>query len=164
MGLAVDNTLVYVTGGLALGQLKSSVGITCASCTNSSTGNYGALDTTKVGWVAGGGIEHKLGQHWSFKGEALYYDLGNRVGDGHRPHDRINIHHGFPSRGRHRPDGRQLPVLSVGRILRPTVRARSLVPGPQLIGLVLTGLSWVDHPALPRAFGRGGAADRFSMV
>jgi opacity protein-like surface antigen len=26
--------------------------------------------------VAGFGVEHKLSQQWSFKGEFLYYDLG----------------------------------------------------------------------------------------
>jgi len=76
MGLAVDNTMVYVTGGLALGHLKSSSGTTCATCTTSSTSNYGGLNTTKVGWVMGAGVEHRLNRNWSFKAEGLYYDLG----------------------------------------------------------------------------------------
>ncbi len=82
MGLAVDNTLVYVTGGVALGHLKSSVGTTCATCTTSSTSNYGGLSTTKVGWVIGGGVEHRWTRNWSFKAEALYYDLGRETGCG----------------------------------------------------------------------------------
>jgi outer membrane immunogenic protein len=78
MGLAVDNTLVYVTGGLALGHLKSNVFFSGADGLN----NYGALNTTKVGWVAGGGVEHKLNRNWSIKGEALYYDLGRETATG----------------------------------------------------------------------------------
>ena len=54
MGLAVDRTLVYITGGLALAQVKSSSGLTYAGGTGTADG-YGALNKTKVGWVAGGG-------------------------------------------------------------------------------------------------------------
>ena len=78
MGLAVDNTLVYVTGGVALGGLKSNASFSGADGLN----NYGALSTTKVGWVAGGGVEHKLNRNWSIKGEALYYDLGRATATG----------------------------------------------------------------------------------
>jgi outer membrane immunogenic protein len=81
MGLAVDDTLVYVTGGLALGQLKSST----TECDSSNTcGTYASLSTVKVGWVAGVGAEHKFNQNWSVKGEFLYYDLGrtNTTGTG----------------------------------------------------------------------------------
>jgi outer membrane immunogenic protein len=78
MGLAVDNTLIYVTGGLALGHLKSNASFSGADGLN----NYGALNTTKVGWVAGGGVEHKLNRNWSIKGEALYYDLGQQTATG----------------------------------------------------------------------------------
>jgi outer membrane immunogenic protein len=72
MGLAVDSTLVYVTGGLALGKVKSSA----FEVDNGGFNSYGALNKTAVGWVAGGGVEHKFNRNWSFKGEALYYDLG----------------------------------------------------------------------------------------
>jgi outer membrane immunogenic protein len=78
MGLAVDNTLVYVTGGLALGGLKSN-----ASRTDfGGFQDYGALSSTAVGWVAGGGVEHKLNRNWSIKAEALYYDLGRKTATG----------------------------------------------------------------------------------
>jgi outer membrane immunogenic protein len=73
MGLAVDDTLVYFTGGLALAELKSSAGQngggTCCAFNS-------ALSKTQVGWVAGAGVEHKLNQNWSVFGEFLYYDLG----------------------------------------------------------------------------------------
>jgi outer membrane immunogenic protein len=74
MGLAVDDTLVYVTGGLALGHLKSSVGNqVCDSFNLCLTG----VSTTRAGWVAGAGAEHKLTQNWSVFGEFLYYDFGH---------------------------------------------------------------------------------------
>jgi outer membrane immunogenic protein len=45
-------------------------------------GDYGSLNSTQVGWVAGVGIEHKLNQQWSVKGEFLYYDLGTQNSPG----------------------------------------------------------------------------------
>jgi len=80
MGLAVDDTLVYVTGGLALGGLKSSTGT--IACGNESTDVCTALNKTGVGWVAGAGVEHKLTQNWSVFGEFLYYDLGRATANG----------------------------------------------------------------------------------
>ncbi len=79
MGLAVDDTLVYVTGGLALGQVND----TNIFCDSSGCGNYGHLDSVRVGWVGGAGVEHKLNQNWSVKGEFLYYDLGHATGSGY---------------------------------------------------------------------------------
>jgi outer membrane immunogenic protein len=78
MGLAVDNTLIYVTGGLALGHLKSNASFNDFGGAH----NYGNLSSTQVGWVAGGGVEHKLNRNWSIKGEALYYDLGTKTATG----------------------------------------------------------------------------------
>jgi outer membrane immunogenic protein len=78
MGLAVDDTLVYFTGGLALGQIKSNA----SQVDFGGPHNYGALNTTQVGWVAGLGVEHKITQNWSFKGEVLYYDLGTKTATG----------------------------------------------------------------------------------
>jgi outer membrane immunogenic protein len=76
MGLAVDDTLVYITGGLALGQLKSGMGQACVGADCGDLNFTSSLDTVKAGWVAGLGVEHKLTQNWSVMGEFLYYDLG----------------------------------------------------------------------------------------
>lgn len=73
MGLAVEDTLVYVTGGVALGKVKHSVTFFNGDDETSNLANH---SETKVGWVVGGGIEHRLGRNWSIKAEALYYDLG----------------------------------------------------------------------------------------
>lgn len=79
MGLAVDDTLVYFTGGLALGDLKSNNQFGDASGVEI---DWGGLSNTQVGWVAGLGVEHKFNQNWSIKAEALYYDLGHKTAQG----------------------------------------------------------------------------------
>jgi outer membrane immunogenic protein len=79
MGLAVDNTLVYITAGLAAGRVIGENWETI-SADESNQGSYGNLQKTKIGWVAGLGVEHKFGRNWSVKGEFLYYDLGRDTG------------------------------------------------------------------------------------
>lgn len=66
VGMAWNNILVYVTGGLAYGGLK---------------GESGALSETKThaGWTLGTGVEFGLAQQWSAKIEYLYADLSNRT-------------------------------------------------------------------------------------
>jgi outer membrane immunogenic protein len=76
MGLAVDQTLVYITAGVAAGRV---IGENLVP-TDGGNGNYGNLKKTKVGWVAGLGVEHKFSRNWSFMGEFLYYDLGRDTG------------------------------------------------------------------------------------
>jgi outer membrane immunogenic protein len=77
MGLAVGNTMAYVTAGLAVGGVKNSlnlpsVGSDCAGgiCNKSES-------KTRVGWAAGGGVEHILwNSNWTVGLEALFVDLG----------------------------------------------------------------------------------------
>ncbi|MBI3759452.1 MAG: porin family protein [Deltaproteobacteria bacterium] len=76
-GLAVDNTLVYLTGGVALGKVKA--GGFGGPTTDFSNVCYGCVDKVKVGWVAGAGVEHKFNKTWSVNFEALYYDLGRET-------------------------------------------------------------------------------------
>jgi outer membrane immunogenic protein len=74
MGLAVEDTLVYVTGGLALADIKSGAGeaLDCPSyCYNNSP------NKVRAGWVAGFGAEHKFNQNLSFFTEFRYYDFGH---------------------------------------------------------------------------------------
>ena len=71
MGLAVDRTLVYVTGGLAVANIKSHWG---GSGYQNNDGSR-----TKAGWVAGVGVEHQFTDRWSVKGEFLYHDLGKET-------------------------------------------------------------------------------------
>jgi len=70
-GVAFGRTLVYGTGGLAVGDAKNSWTF-AAFCCELITNNK-----TRAGWTAGGGIEHFISNpHVTVKAEALYVDLG----------------------------------------------------------------------------------------
>lgn len=66
LGLAMDQVLVYATGGLAYGNIDSAI----LNDPDWLTGNVTA------GWTAGGGIEYALRPGWSAKLEYLHVDLG----------------------------------------------------------------------------------------
>jgi outer membrane immunogenic protein len=73
LGIPFDNLLVYATGGLIYGDIKTSQSITFSS----GSGNYaGTTHSTRVGPTAGGGVELLVYGPWSARAEALYYDLG----------------------------------------------------------------------------------------
>lgn len=72
-GLAVDNTLMYLTGGLALGHVQ---GEGC-ECYTGYSYLWDHIDQNRAGWVAGVGVEHKFTPHFSGFAEVLYYDLGH---------------------------------------------------------------------------------------
>ena len=73
--LADPNLLLYVTGGLAYGQIN---GDHAASVTG-TPGVLGAFSgkATRAGFVVGAGAEYRLSERWSFKLEYLYMDLGS---------------------------------------------------------------------------------------
>ena len=64
LGYAFDRFMPYVTGGLAVGDIKSSIA------------GVGDANETKTGWTVGGGFEAYLSRPWSAKVEYLYVDLG----------------------------------------------------------------------------------------
>jgi outer membrane immunogenic protein len=71
--------LLYATGGLAYGRVKSSTAITQNSDiggvpVNSVAGNFSDI---RAGYAVGGGAEWKPARKWSIKAEYLYYDLGS---------------------------------------------------------------------------------------
>jgi outer membrane immunogenic protein len=71
LGITMSPTLLYVTGGAAFGGVKSSW------TDNDPAPNTAlAIDKVKVGWVAGGGIEHAFAGNWLVRVEGLYHDLG----------------------------------------------------------------------------------------
>ena len=72
MGLAVGNTMAYVTAGLAIGGVDNTLEF---------NGNgYYSSSKTRVGWTVGGGVEHMWSRNWTMALEALYVDLGNSKG------------------------------------------------------------------------------------
>jgi outer membrane immunogenic protein len=70
----VDRLLVYATGGLAYGQVKTSgsvVGVQAPALAWNGTNS-----DTKFGYTVGGGLEYAVTNNITIKGEYLYYDLG----------------------------------------------------------------------------------------
>jgi outer membrane immunogenic protein len=63
LGYAFGSALLYGTGGFAYGNVKNTLG------------GVGTLSETQTGWVAGGGLEYKLGPSWSVKAEYQFLSL-----------------------------------------------------------------------------------------
>lgn len=64
LGYSFDRIMPYVTGGLAVGNIKSSIA------------GVGSADETKAGWTVGGGVEAHISGPWTAKIEYLHVDLG----------------------------------------------------------------------------------------
>jgi opacity protein-like surface antigen len=70
-----NNLLIYGTGGLALGWSSYSANVH----RNATLLKYdipASANLVKAGWTVGFGAEYAMKEHWSFKAEYLYYDLG----------------------------------------------------------------------------------------
>ncbi len=72
--LPSENVLLYATGGVAYGQVKSSYTFN----TLGSVTSFNFKDT-RAGWTAGAGVEGAFGGGWSAKLEYLYVDLGKNT-------------------------------------------------------------------------------------
>lgn len=75
--LVSPQTLLFATGGLAVGRVKGSTSITPEPCDNNAYCSSGSGSDTRWGWTIGGGVEHAIGGSWTLKLEYLYYDLGS---------------------------------------------------------------------------------------
>jgi outer membrane immunogenic protein len=78
--LATPSFLIYGTGGLAYGGVKTSTTVTEALGFGDTPGFFGtsaSATSTRVGWTAGAGIEWLFWSRWSAKIEYRYYDLGS---------------------------------------------------------------------------------------
>jgi outer membrane immunogenic protein len=73
LGYAYDNLLLYGTGGLAYGSVKSSLS---ASFDGTSIVNESASNT-QTGWTIGAGFEYGITKNITLKTEYLYVDLGS---------------------------------------------------------------------------------------
>ena len=71
--------LLYVTGGLAYGAVKSSTSINQTTAIAGVPPNSvsGSFSDTRAGYAVGGGGEWMLLSKWSVKAEYLHYDLGS---------------------------------------------------------------------------------------
>jgi outer membrane immunogenic protein len=83
--LPSDRVLLYVTGGLAVGEVKSTstAGITTTTALSfgvppgpTAAAFLASSTSDRVGWTVGAGIEGALGNNWTAKLEYLYVDLG----------------------------------------------------------------------------------------
>jgi outer membrane immunogenic protein len=79
LGLSFGEFLFYGTGGLAIAEVGFSdmVFVPPAGGTHSNPGEAGSRNSTRLGWVAGGGGEWAFMPNWSLKLEYLHVDLGN---------------------------------------------------------------------------------------
>jgi outer membrane immunogenic protein len=79
LGWADGNTLIYATGGLAVGAVKNSITTTYSSCSAKNTEIDVCDSSTRTGFAVGAGIEHMLNSKWAVRLEGLYVDLGSRT-------------------------------------------------------------------------------------
>ena len=82
--------LIYATGGLAYGHVKTDVSFTGQSPISFFPGVPAApfggasavtKNDTRAGWTVGGGAEWMFASQWSIKAEYLFYDLGTESTD-----------------------------------------------------------------------------------
>ncbi len=71
---SADDWLIYFTGGVAWGRLKTEV---TGQLAGPGTEFAASASTTKTGWTIGGGVERPLGGRITLKVEYLYIDLGS---------------------------------------------------------------------------------------
>ena len=70
-------TLLYGTGGVAIGRVKAFAN----ECFYSSEPCHD-YSATRTGWTAGGGIERMIAPHWTAGVEGLFVDLGSYSASG----------------------------------------------------------------------------------
>ena len=75
LGFAMDRLLVYVTGGLAYGDVTTSQTVVFPA----GPVYFAGRSAIEIGYAAGGGLEYLFTPNLSGKAEALYYDLGRRT-------------------------------------------------------------------------------------
>ncbi|MGD0149474.1 MAG: outer membrane beta-barrel protein [Xanthobacteraceae bacterium] len=81
LGVTVSpDFLIYFTGGVAVGEVKTGNSFICPTCgpsTSTEPSTTSANTATRAGIVIGLGAEWMVAPHWSIKAEYLYADLGS---------------------------------------------------------------------------------------
>jgi outer membrane immunogenic protein len=76
-GIDFNGTLPYLTAGVALGNIQNSFTIT-----GGYTGVTSSATVSNTSWVPGivlgGGIEHKLSQNWTLRGEIMWVGFADK--------------------------------------------------------------------------------------
>ena len=75
--LVTPSVLLYATGGLAYGSLRTDLALSGFTATGIPVTIAGSRSSDKFGWTVGGGIEALFASNWSGKIEFLYMDLGS---------------------------------------------------------------------------------------
>ena len=75
VGAPLGNLLVYGTGGIAFGNVSSTLNDNYPSDDTVITSN---LSSNNVGWTVGAGIAAPVAHNWFVKAEYLYVDLGTQ--------------------------------------------------------------------------------------
>ncbi|QJP12494.1 porin family protein [Starkeya sp. ORNL1] len=79
LGYAWDRVFLYGTGGAAYGKVKSHGSISVFDDMGELFGDSVSTSDTQWGWTVGAGIEYAITDHWTFKTEYLYVDLGSQT-------------------------------------------------------------------------------------
>jgi len=76
LGYAIDRTLLYATGGLIYGDVKST---SLSTFTPAPQFTYGGSSSgTRAGYTVGGGVEYAFTNNWTVRAEGLYFDMGKK--------------------------------------------------------------------------------------
>ena len=75
LGPTWGHTFLYVTGGLAIGKVESTIAATTTF--GLDTSYSGSYSQTRIGGTIGAGIEHAFNDRASVKLEYLYFNLGS---------------------------------------------------------------------------------------
>ena len=74
VGVAIGDTMAYVTAGLAIAGVRNKI------AGADTIGDHVYSDTrTRLGLALGGGVEHMINRNWTFKLEALWVDAGSKT-------------------------------------------------------------------------------------
>jgi outer membrane immunogenic protein len=76
LGYALDRDYFYATGGVAFGEVSSSVFATTSRNGKLLATYFGSESDTRAGWTAGAGYEFAFTRIVSAKVEYLHFDLG----------------------------------------------------------------------------------------
>jgi outer membrane immunogenic protein len=92
LGLAVDNWLIYATGGLAVVDLHYDESLTDNSGLVPNVSETAGFSKTKIGWTAGAGLEVALAGNWSAKAEYLHAEFGGETTTVINNAGELNVH------------------------------------------------------------------------
>ena len=79
-GVAFDTLLIYMTAGVAWASLNT----TADEVFLTGVSNPGSLDSSRIGWVGGVGLEYALTYNWIVRGEYLYHQFASDTFVGYR--------------------------------------------------------------------------------